>query len=165
MLHKNLALGKNYGVRMWSSLALAGVSIVGIVSPTVQAEVQTNPSEVIAWEGNQPSSTVPAGSDWEQPGHNGFLHIDADNVSGYDGCNSFAGSDISGSGAKFIFTANGSIQVGANWGLVSTLRACMPPLEPAIVYPSKHWRSYVLSADTLAVTTDDGTVVKFKRKE
>jgi len=112
------------------------------------------------------NTTIPAlvGTEWVQEGHFGYLRIEADNVGGSDGCNSFGGMDPSGQQGTFVFGANGLISVGKTWALVTTLRACFPEPHPAIELPNHEWRSYVLSGQNLTIETTAGVSLRFTRR-
>ncbi len=127
-------------------------------SVAVSAAPSTTPLEEM--------STVPAllGTEWEIPGHFGFLHIDARSVNGSDGCNRFTSFSGLGRESHFIFASDGKIYIGQNWILASTKMACFPEREPAIPLPAPTWESYELDAQNLVIKTNDGSSIIFNRK-
>ncbi|MBM4252825.1 MAG: hypothetical protein FJ146_12705 [Deltaproteobacteria bacterium] len=108
--------------------------------------------------------TALVGTDWEQPGHFGTLHIDDHNVSGDDGCNLFSGIDSGAEATGFVFAPSGAIKTGALWHLVTTLRACWPQRLPTIDLPSKEWASYELEGDRLTIKLRDGQSIALTKK-
>lgn len=142
--------------RLWFS------SVIAASCTLAHAESEDSSTSLsVATEG-----TVPAliGTNWEQAGHFGTLHIDHHNVSGDDGCNLFSGMDTSATATGFVFAATGAIETGAQWHLVTTLRACWPQRLPTIDLPSKEWASYELEGDRLTIMLRDGQSITLTKK-
>jgi hypothetical protein len=99
-----------------------------------------------------------------QVGHDGYLRIDGENVSGSDGCNNFGAIDRSGAASRFVFGTDGLISRSPGWTLISSLRACLPQPNPAIDRPSTDWKSYVLEAQSLVIKTEAGDTLRFTRR-
>ena len=114
----------------------------------------------------RPNTTIASlvGTEWVQADHSGYLRIDAENVSGSDGCNNFGAMDTSGAASRFVFGTDGLISRSPGWALISSLRACLPLPYPAIDRPSSAWKSYVLEAQSLVIKTEAGDTLRFTRR-
>mgnify|MGYP006274394029 CR=1 FL=1 len=163
MTHSTFELSSNRINQLIGSLSLCAA----FLAPCAIAQGTENQNAIMSLANESKFETVAAlvNTNWEQPGHFGYLHIDANNVSGEDGCNMYSGTDFQGDSAGFFFTASGEIKSGAHWHLLTTLRACFPPRLPAIELPSKYWSTYQLDGNTLTITLNDGQQIQLIKKD